>query len=346
MNDSKPPLLRALSGETLAVPPVWLMRQAGRYLPEYREVRANAGSFLDLCYSPELAAEVTLQPIRRYGLDAAILFADILLLPQALGQDLRFVEGEGPKLSPIRDQEGVDALSASGLHDTLSPVYETVSRVRAALPKEVALIGFAGAPWTVATYMVEGGGSPDHKHAKRWALADPEGFDKLIDLIAESTVSYLIRQIEAGAQVVQLFDTWAGVLDDATFARVCIRPMARITAALRAHAPDVPVIGFPRGAGARALDYVRDTGVQGIGLDYAMSRPWAAEVLQPRVTLQGNIDPQALVVGGAALDRQVDAVLDCWGAGPLVVNLGHGIVPETPPENVSRLLERVRGRAR
>ena len=321
------------------------MRQAGRYLPEYREVRAQAGSFLDLCYRPDLAAEVTLQPIRRYGFDAAILFADILLVPQALGQPLRFVEGEGPKLDAIRDSQGLDALSLSRLHDTLSPVYETVERVRADLPDTVALIGFAGAPWTVATYMVEGGGSPDHKHTKRWALADPDGFDRLLDLVTEATIDYLRRQIDAGAQVVQIFDTWAGVLDEDTFARVCIRPAARIVEAMKAHAPDVPMIGFPRGAGAKALSYVRQTGVQGLGLDYAVSRTWAAEHLQPLVTLQGNVDPQALVAGSEALDRQVDAVLAAWGDGPLIFNLGHGIVPETPPEHVGRLVERVRSRA-
>jgi len=336
------PLLQALAGRAQARPPFWLMRQAGRYLPEYRELRQQAGSFLDLCYNPDLATEVTLQPIRRFAMDAAILFADILLVPQALGQALSFREGEGPVLEPLRQTTQIDALTPAGLHEQLAPVYETVRRVRSALPDDVALIGFAGAPWTVATYMVEGGSSRDFAEIKRWAFSDPDGFARLIELLVEATTDYLAAQIAAGAEVVQLFDTWAGVLPAADFERWCIAPLKAIVERLHDLHPEVPVIGFPRGAGAGYVDYVRRTGVNAVGLDWTVPPAWARDVLQPQVTVQGNLDPRYLVVGGEAMEREVARILDTLAQGPFIFNLGHGVVPETPVEHVGRLAELLR----
>ncbi|HYD97941.1 MAG TPA: uroporphyrinogen decarboxylase [Alphaproteobacteria bacterium] len=335
-------LLRALKGETLATPPVWLMRQAGRYLPEYRAVRAQAGGFLDLCYNPDFAVEVTLQPIRRYGFDAAILFSDILVVPHALGQKLWFAEGEGPKLEPIRDAEGLKPLSRERFHERLAPVYETVRRLRRELPAETTLIGFAGAPWTVATYMVEGGGSKDFAHAKLWAYRDPAGFQALIDLLTDSTIEYLSAQVEAGAEALQLFDTWAGALPPEAFRLYAIEPARRIAAALLARHPAVPLIGFPRGAGMLYAEYAATTGVQGLGLDTAVPPDWAAAALQPKACLQGNIDPLLLAAGGEALVRTVRDRVIRLGGGPYIFNLGHGILPFTPPENVAALVEAVR----
>ena len=335
-------ILRALAGEVPAVPPIWLMRQAGRYLPEYRALRAEAGSFLELCYDPPKAAEVTLQPIRRFGLDAAILFADILLIPQALGQGLRFVEGEGPILEPIRDGKSLASLSLEGLHKRLEPIYETVERVRGALDATTALIGFSGAPWTVATYMVEGRGSRNFEHTKLWAFGDPKTFGQLIDMIIEATIAYLSRQIDAGAEVVQLFDTWANALSETAFARWCIEPTQRIVGALRETYPNVPVIGFPRGAGVALIDYAARTGVQGIGLDSAVPAAWARQEIQRQCTVQGNLDPLMLVAGGTAMTNEVRRITAVLKNGPFVFNLGHGILPHTPPDHVAELVAAVR----
>jgi uroporphyrinogen decarboxylase len=331
------PLLRALSGQAQPRPPVWLMRQAGRYLPEYHATRARAGSFLDLCYNPELAAEVTLQPIRRYGLDAAILFSDILVVPHALGQALDYVEGEGPKLVPVTDAAGIARLSAGRLHEVLGPVYETVGRVAAALPPETALIGFAGAPWTVATYMVEGGTSRDFRLTRSWAYRDPEGFAALIDLIAEATIAYLSGQIAAGAEAVQLFDSWAGVLPEREFARWVVAPTRRIAAALKERFPVVPVIGFPRGAGLFYERYAAESGVDAVALDTTVPLEFARDRLPLRLAVQGNLDPIALLVGGAAMRGAVQEIRAALGGGPFVFNLGHGILPQTPPEHVAAL---------
>jgi len=339
---SEKPFLRTLAGEALARPPVWLMRQAGRYLPEYRAVRAQAGSFLDLCYNPELAAEVTLQPIRRYGLDAAILFSDILVVPHALGQALDYVEGEGPKLAPVTDAAGIGRLSADRLHDVLGPVYETVGRVAGLLPPEVALIGFAGAPWTVATYMVEGGGSKEYAAVKGLAFGAPETFGRLIDLLVDATSAYLLRQIAAGAEAVQLFDSWAGVLPAVEFDRWVIAPTRRIVDAVRAGAPGVPIIGFPRGAGLLYERYLAGTGVDAVGLDGSVPLDWAARALQPKAAVQGNLDPVFLVTGGEPMIRAADAIVDALGQGPFVFNLGHGVQQRTPPEHVGALVEHLR----
>lgn len=336
------PFLRALAGEVLPRPPFWLMRQAGRYLPEYRDVRARAGSFLDLCYTPELAVEVTLQPLRRYGMDAAILFSDILVVPHALGQALDYVEGEGPRLDPVRTAAALQRLSLASLHERLAPVYETVRRLSAVLPDETALIGFAGAPWTVACYMVEGGGSKDFAQVKAWAYRDPAGFGALIDLLVAATADYLCAQIDAGAEAVQLFDTWAGVLPAPAFHALVIAPTRRIVAAVRERHPGVPIIGFPRGAGVLYRDYAAETGVTALGLDTAVPAAWAAAELQPRVAVQGNLDPILLVAGGAALAEAARDLLRRLGQGPYVFNLGHGVVQTTPPEHVAQLAALIR----
>jgi uroporphyrinogen decarboxylase len=331
------PLLRALAGETLATPPWWLMRQAGRYLPEYREVRARAQDFVELCLTPELAAELTLQPIRRYGMDGAILFSDILMLPYALGQKLAFHEGEGPVLERIEDAAGVARLDPGRIASALDPVFETARRVRGALDQRTTLIGFAGAPWTVATYMVEGGGSRDFRRIKSWAYRDPEGFGALIDLLSEATIDYLTGQIEAGVEVVQLFDSWAGILPEPALVRWVIEPTKRITAALKRRFANCPVIGFPRGAGVLHERYFRETGVDGIGVDTAVPLGYAHRTLQPHGTVQGNLDPVLLIVGGPALQEAVRNLRQSLGPGPYIFNLGHGVLPETPPENVQAL---------
>lgn len=336
-------LIRALNGEATDRAPIWLMRQAGRYLPEYRKVRAEAGSFLDLCYTPALAEEVTLQPIRRYGFDASILFSDILVVPDALGQKVAFREGEGPVLDPITRAEQIDELDGSAVVERLQPVYETVRRLKASLPSETALIGFAGAPWTVATYMVGGRGSADQAAAKLWAYRAPDEFQKLIDLLVGATISHLVAQVEAGAEVIQIFDTWAGSLPEAQFRRFSIEPTRAIVKALRARFPDLPVIGFPRGAGALAIDYTRETGISGVSLDTGVSVGWAREALQPLACLQGNLDPLLLVAGGDEMRRAVGNILGTLEGGPFIFNLGHGIVPQTPPDHVAELVETVRG---
>jgi uroporphyrinogen decarboxylase len=337
-------ILRALRGERVDPPPVWLMRQAGRYLPEYRATRERAGSFLDLCYNPDLAAEVTLQPIRRYGFDAAILFADILLVPQALGLDLDFVEGEGPRLSTVTDAEGMRRLKpAAAIDDTLAPVYETVRILRRALPPETTLIGFAGAPWTVATYMIAGRGTPDQGPARTLMYRQPALFDALIDRITEATAAYLVAQVEAGAEVVKLFDSWAGALPGPLFQRYAVDPMMKIVAALREADPNIPIIGFPRGAGSSYGAYAALTGVDGCALDVGVDPAWAAGALQPGRCVQGNLDPLLLVVGGDALAAGTRAVIEGLRGGPHVFNLGHGITPDADPDNVHRMLEVIRG---
>jgi uroporphyrinogen decarboxylase len=333
---STKPLLRALRGERLERPPWWLMRQAGRYLPEYRALRAQARDFVDFCLNPDLATEATLQPVRRFGMDAAIIFADILLVPQVLGQKLSFGD-DGPRLEPLEETTGTKGLRLEGAVSRLDPVCETIRRSRAALPTETALIGFAGAPWTVATYMVEGGGSRDFQRIKSWAYRDPSGFQALIDLLTEATIGYLSAQISAGAEVVQLFDSWAGVLPEEGFQRWVIGPTRQITAALRERFPEVPIIGFPRGAGLLYKRYAIEAGVSAVGLDTVVPRDFARERLQSRLAVQGNLDPVLLIVGGGALEQAVVDLRAVLGGGPFVFNLGHGVLPQTPPENVAAL---------
>jgi uroporphyrinogen decarboxylase len=318
------------------------MRQAGRFLPEYRKVRADAGNFLDLCYNPELACEVTLQPLRRYGMDAAILFSDILVIPDALGRSVAFKQGEGPVLDPMVGMADVEALDGSAVLTHLAPVLETVRRISANLPQETALIGFCGAPWTVATYMIEGGSSKDYAKTKQWAYGQPQVFQALIDQLVESSAAYLIAQIEAGAEAVQIFDSWAGVLPEEEFRRWVMAPIAAMVEKIKAVHPTVPVIGFPRGAGLLYEDFAREVGCDAVSLDTTVPLEWAARVIQPLVTVQGNLDPIHLVTGGEAMDRAIDRILNVLGRGPFVFNLGHGITPPTPPENVARLAERIR----
>lgn len=334
--------LNVLKGANAFPPPIWMMRQAGRYLPEYRETRQRAGSFLDLCYNPDLAVEVTLQPIRRFGFDAAILFSDILVVPHALGRDLRFEEGKGPLMTPITADE-IGRLDGETFHARLAPVYETVSRLRHELPGETTLIGFCGAPWTVATYMIAGHGTPDQAPGRLFGYRNPEAMQKLLAVLADHSAAYLKRQIAAGADVVQIFDSWAGVLDEASFEEFCVEPVRRIVASIREEYPEVPIIGFPRGAGALYEGYRGRTGVTALGLDWSLPLS-AARRLQSEGAVQGNLDPMRLVAGGRALDEGVDAILEALGGGPLVFNLGHGITPETPIAHVERMVARVRGR--
>jgi uroporphyrinogen decarboxylase len=315
------------------------MRQAGRYLPEYRAVRSKAHDFVELCLTPELAAELTLQPVRRYHMDGAILFSDILLVPHALGQRLTFREGEGPVLEPIENRAGIGRLDPRQVVPRLEPVFKTIARVAASLGPQTALIGFAGAPWTVATYMVEGGSSRDFRRVKGWAYRDDEGFDALIGILVESTINFLSGQIEAGAEVVQLFDTWAGVLPEPAFGRWVIEPTRTIVTALKQRFPDHPVIGFPRGAGVLYERYIRETGVDGIGLDPMVPAGYARERLQPIATVQGNLDPILLITGGSFIETGVRDLRRLLGDGPFVFNLGHGVLPETPPENVEALAQ-------
>ena len=340
-------LLRALAGERTERPPIWLMRQAGRYLPEYHGVREAAGGMVGLCNSPEHAVEVTLQPIRRFPLDAAILFADLPQIAAALGQTLDYQVGEGPVLTPpIRSGSDITAfLSASRLHEELAPIYETVRQLTRTLPDDVALIGYAGAPWTVATYMVEGrGGDSEHAAVKQWALRGPDSFQPLIDLLTVAIVEFLDRQIEAGAEAVQLFESWAGILPDPFFRRWCITPVAAIVRALKAKHPSVPIIAFPRGAGLAYDGFVQATGVDCLGLDSTVPLEWAAQRVQRELgrCVQGNLDPQVLVTGGPALHAEADRILCALGGGPFVFNLGHGIVKTTPPEHVAALARQVR----
>jgi uroporphyrinogen decarboxylase len=335
-------LIDVLNGKRQDVPPVWIMRQAGRYLPEYRELRAKAGSFLDLCFTPELAAEVTLQPVRRFGFDAAILFSDILVVPYALGRKVWFVEGEGPRLEPVSNAKALAGVSGEIEENKLAPVYETVRRVKQDLPKDVTFIGFCGAPWTVATYMVAGRGTPDQAPAKELAKREPDAFQGLIDKLVDASANYLAAQIEAGVEVVQIFDTWAGALPPDDFERWSVQPTRAIVRKLREKAPGAKVIGFPRGAGEKIPRYVSETSVDAVSLESGIDREFARREIQSRVPVQGNLDPETLRVGGVRLDREVDAVLDAFSAAPFIFNLGHGILPDTPIENVERMLKKVR----
>lgn len=336
------PLMDVLEGRIPRRRPIWLMRQAGRYLPEYRKVRAEAGSFLDLCYSPEKAAEVTLQPLRRYDLDAAILFADILLLPQALGCELSFRENEGPHLSTIRDLKAVAGLDKAGFLKRLTPVFETVERVKTALPSEVSLIGFCGAPWTVASYMIEGGGSDERLLSRAAAYRSEAWFTSLMDLLVETSIAYLASQVRAGAEAVQIFDSWAGDLAASQWDSVVIAPMRRIVEGLRQEVGPVPVIGFARGLGAGHIRIARETGVNAVGCEQGIAASFMTEKLVPHCAVQGNLDPLALVLGGDVLDREVRALTSSIPPHSHIFNLGHGIRQETDPENVSRLVAAVR----
>jgi uroporphyrinogen decarboxylase len=337
------PLLDVLDHQPRIPPPIWLMRQAGRYLPEYRTVREKADDFLRLCFTPKLAAEVTLQPVRRFGFDAAILFSDILVVPHALGQSVRFTVGEGPQLDPITDRAGLVALRVELDHDVLAPIYETIALVKAALPANVALLGFCGAPWTVASYMIAGRGTPDQEPARLFAYGDPAEFAGLIDKLVAASASYLVRQLQAGVDAVQIFDTWAGILPDDEFTRWCIEPTQRIIAEVRRHVPGARVIGFPRGVGTALLRYIEGVPIDAVGLDWTVDLVFARDQIQWRVPVQGNLDPLVLVAGGAALDRAVDRILEVFCEGPFIFNLGHGILPQTPLAHVERMLARVRG---
>lgn len=336
------PLLRVLAGEPVWPPPVWLMRQAGRYLPEYRAVRAQAGDFVSLCTTPSLAAEVTLQPIRRYGFDAAILFSDILMVPWALGQGLAFKEGEGPMLPPIRDAAGLAVLDVGRVEAAVAPILETVARTVAGLPPEVAMSGFAGSPFTVACYMIEGGGSKEFAHIRGMAHGNPGLMDRVIDVLVEASVVYLTAQVRAGAEVLMLFDSWSGVLSPLLFRRLVIGPTARIVRALKAAHPGVPVVGFPRLAGVMLGAYARETGVDAVALDTGADLGVATGLLPGHVASQGNLDPLALVAGGEALRLETESVLAGARGRPHVFNLGHGIVPHTPPEHVAALVAQIR----
>ena len=334
------PLLTVLRGGTSVRRPVWLMRQAGRYLPEYRALRAEKGGFLELVYDSDAAAEVTLQPIRRFGFDGAILFSDILIVPFALGQDMAFEAGEGPRLAPTLLEAGLDALSP--VPGRLEAIYRTVAKVKAQLPSETTFLGFAGSPWTVATYMVAGRGSKEQVDARRLAYADPQRFAAIVEAVEAMTVDYLSGQIEAGVEAVQLFDSWSGSLAPAQFERWVIAPTARIVASLKQRHPEVPVIGFPKGAGGKIGAYARETGIDAIGIDETVDPAWAARALPEALPVQGNLDPLALIAGGEALEAAVERILSAFEGRPHVFNLGHGILPDTPISNVERLLELVR----
>ena len=337
-------ILRALVGETQSTPPIWMMRQAGRYLPEYRATRAKAGDFLSLCYNPELATEVTLQPIRRYGFDAAILFADILLIPQALGADLWFVTGEGPHLSTITSQADFDKLGpAADIHEVLNPIYETVKILSGALPAETTLIGFAGAPWTVATYMIAGRGTPDQGPAHALQRENNPLFEALLARITQATILYLSAQIEAGAEVVKIFDSWAGSLKGDAFEKYSLQPAREITAALKIQYPDIPIIGFPREAGEKYIGFAKATGVDCVALDNSVSPEWAAQNLQVDGCVQGNLASHHMVTGGRALVDETRAIVKAFSNGPHIFNLGHGITPDADPDNVQLMIDTVRG---
>ena len=339
-------MLRALRGETLPTPPIWLMRQAGRYLPEYRATRAEAGDFLSLCYNPELAAEVTLQPIRRYGFDAAILFADILLLPQALGADLWFETGEGPRMSTITDMAGVEALKGKDeIHNKLAPVYETCRILARELPAETTFIGFAGMPWTVATYMIAGRGSKDQAAAHKLKDTDRAAFVALMDRITDATIEYLSKQVEAGCEVVKLFDSWAGSLKGQDFEDFAVEPARKIIAELKARHPGLPIIAFPREAGEGYIGFAEKTGADCVAIDNSVSPEWAAENVQKGKTcVQGNLDPKYMVTGGDELVQATKRVVEAFKNGPHIFNLGHGITPEADPENVTLLVNTIRGK--
>lgn len=335
-------LVEVLDHKVGTPPPIWLMRQAGRYLPEYRALRAKAGSFWAMCTNPEMAAEVTLQPVRRFGMDAAILFSDILVIPFALGSEIRFEEGNGPILTRYTDI-GVVERDSTIWAKKLAPVYETLKLVRAGLAQDTVLLGFAGAPWTLATYLAEGHGSADQRAAKLWGYCDPQGFGELLDLLADCVASHLIRQFEAGADAVQIFDSWASGLPEQAFAEWVIRPTERVVEAVRAARPGAKIIGFPRATTLAGYErYANETGVDAVSLDTAVPMGWAAKTLGMKATLQGNLDPIALLAGGDALARATDTILEATAGVPFIFNLGHGVLPETPPEHVAALVERVR----
>jgi uroporphyrinogen decarboxylase len=331
-----------LSGRAQTVPPVWFMRQAGRYLPEYRALRERAGSFLNLCFTPELATEATLQPIRRFGFDAAILFSDILVVPHALGCTVTFEAGEGPRLAPLDDAAKLNALAETADEKVFAPVYEAVRQVKRELPANVALLGFCGAPWTVATYMIAGRGTPDQAPARLMAYREPEAFARMIDILVAVSSRYLIDQLRAGADAVQIFDTWAGVLPPSEFARWCVAPVRQIIASVRAEIPDAKIIGFPRGAGASLAGYVQDVPVNAVSIDWTAEPAFVRERVQSKVAVQGNLDPLVLLAGGAALDRAIGEILENFHRGPFIFNLGHGILPETPIAHVEQTLRRIR----
>jgi len=338
----QPLFLKALSGEKTAIPPLWMMRQAGRYLPEYREIRARAGGFLELCYNPAFATEVTLQPIKRFGFDAAILFSDILVIPHALGQKVWFAEGEGPKLEPLDGVADLARLDDELNLERLAPVFETVERVRAALPPEVALIGFCGAPWTVASYMIAGKGTPDQAPARLVAYADPVFLNRLIETLVEASIAYLNRQIEAGAQVVQIFESFASALPPGLIEKLSFAPLRRIVAGVKAKHPEAKIIVFARGAGPRLEGLAQCSGADGIGLDWGVDPHWAAATLNREVTLQGNLDPLALIAGGEALRHGVAVIREAMAERAFIFNLGHGIQPQTPVAHVEQLVKLVR----
>lgn len=335
-------IVAVLDGKVEMPPPVWLMRQAGRYLPEYRAIRSEVPSFLTLCLDPKRATEITLQPIRRFGFDAAIVFSDILMTPHALGRSVRFVAGEGPRLDPI-DASGIDRLAIDRAEERLAPLFETVSRVRGSLDRQTSLIGFCGAPWTVATYMVAGRGTPDQAPARMLAVRDPALFQRLIDCLVEASAISLIGQLRSGADAVQVFDSWAGILNEEDFDRWSIAPTAEIVRRVREAVPDARFIGFPKGAGLRLDRYVRESGIDAIGIDWTVPLGYARERLQPAVALQGNLDPIVLVAGGTALDQAIDRLMEALAGGRFIFNLGHGILPETPVAHVEKLVARVRG---
>ena len=337
------PLREVLDGRRQSVPPIWLMRQAGRYLPEYQALRKGVGSVLDLCFAPKLAAEVTLQPIRRFGFDAAILFSDILVIPHALGRSVRFAAGEGPQLEPLDDPKAMMGLRSEADQSVLAPIYETIALVKAALPPNVTFLGFCGAPWTVATYVVAGHGTPDQAPARLFAYRHPEAFGRLIDILTEASVQYLVRQLQAGVDAVQIFDTWAGVLPPDEFEHWSIAPTRRIVAEVRRTVPGAKIIGFPRGAASNLPRYAEQTAVDAVSLDWMVELGFARDEIQRRRPVQGNLDPLVLRAGGAALDRSVDAIMAALSGGPFIFNLGHGILPDTPIAHVEQMIKRVRG---
>ncbi|QFT82513.1 Uroporphyrinogen decarboxylase [Roseovarius sp. THAF27] len=340
---SQKTILKALAGEMQATPPIWMMRQAGRYLPEYRATREKAGDFLSLCYNPDLATEVTLQPIRRYGFDGAILFADILLVPQALGADLWFVTGEGPRLSTITQQADFDKLGpADEVHETLNPIYQTVRNLSGALPSETTLIGFAGAPWTVATYMIAGRGTPDQGPAHALKSENRPLFEALMERITEATIHYLSAQIDAGAEAVKVFDSWAGSLKGQDFEDFAVAPTKRIISALKEKHPGIPVIAFPREAGDGYIGFHAKTGADCVAIDNSVSPEWAAEHVQKDGCVQGNLASSHMVTGGDALVRETKAVVEAFRGGPHIFNLGHGITPDADPDNVQLMIDTVR----
>lgn len=334
-------LMDLLKDRTSGPPPIWMMRQAGRHLPEYRKIRAKAGSFLDLCYNPELACEVTLQPVVRYDLDAAIIFSDILVIPDALGQKLRFIEGEGPRLDPIKNRNSIENLNQERVLTCLQPVFDAISLTRTQLSCDKALIGFCGAPWTVATYMIAGS-SHDQEAARLWAYRDPETFSMLIDMLTDISIAYLNKQIEAGADVLQIFDSWAGVLPEEEFARWCLDPLARIVSGVKSVHPHVPIIAFPRGIGLSCIKVMEHCAIDAISIDTTVPLAFARQYLQPHIVVQGNLDPLALLAGGDALNRAIEFILNELGTGAHIFNLSHGVLPQTPTENVIQMVRTVR----